>query len=329
MLKIKGRCGPSNEMTNVSVRRRYVTSGLFVSAILCASSATAKEREPLDEPLECPIDAPVRVASGDTLKHFKGLLQNCQASDVIISPAERANVPSYYDTAQPAGDFDYDPRLYVIPDRQTSGLIAASQTKRGKANPVNQMQARAARSADGSYIAIVPPESLIVDEDELALAAAGDLDSETILGLRPVSYSTRYDGVIASAARRHQVDPLLLHAVIKQESGYRENATSHAGALGLMQVMPATGRDLGVANAAHLYDPAINVDTGAKLIRQLWHRMDGNVDLVLAAYNAGEGAVRKYGMLIPPYRETQDYVVKVKASYARLASESGVAVSFQ
>ena len=153
-------------------------------------------------------------------------------------------------------------------------------------------------------------------------------DVEAVLALRPQSYSTSFDETISVAARRHSVDPLLLHAVITQESRYKHRAVSHAGARGLMQVMPATGRRLGVQNSRELFDPETNINAGAKLLSQLWQRYDGNIDLVLAAYNAGEGAVQKYGMTVQPFLETRNYVAKVKAIYTRLPGESGIAVNF-
>lgn len=158
-----------------------------------------------------------------------------------------------------------------------------------------------------------------------AQTAAAPASGSGILAMRPRSYRTQFDGIIANTANNHRIDPLLLHAVIQQESGYRQTARSHVGAQGLMQIMPGTGRMLGV-HPAHLNDPAINVDAGARLLRRLYFRYDGNFDLVLAAYNAGEGAVQKYGNRVPPYRETQDYVKKVMQRYHKLVAEqNGVA----
>ncbi len=156
--------------------------------------------------------------------------------------------------------------------------------------------------------------------------ASGGAPSSGILAMRPQSYRTRFDGIIAQTANTHRIDPLLLHAVIQQESGYRHTIRSHAGAQGLMQIMPGTGRMLGV-QPAHLNDPATNVDAGARLLRRLYFKYSGNFDLILAAYNAGEGAVQKYGNRVPPYRETQNYVKMVMQRYNRLlAEQNGVAV---
>lgn len=142
-----------------------------------------------------------------------------------------------------------------------------------------------------------------------------------ILGLRPASYTTPFDQTIQTVAQRHRVDPLLLHAVIKQESGYRPTIRSQAGAIGLMQIMPDTGAALGVATP-DLDIPESNVDAGARLLRRLYHKYSGDFQLVLAAYNAGEGAVKKYGNQIPPYPETQAYVKRVLAHYDRLVTET-------
>jgi soluble lytic murein transglycosylase-like protein len=142
---------------------------------------------------------------------------------------------------------------------------------------------------------------------------------EQILSLRPASYRTPFDETIQSVALRHRIDPLLLHAVIKQESGYRKSVRSHAGAIGLMQIMPATGQALGVPTE-HLDLPESNVDAGARLLRRLYTKYSGDFRLVLAAYNAGEGAVEKYGNQIPPYAETRNYVKSVLAHYDKLVT---------
>jgi soluble lytic murein transglycosylase-like protein len=151
-------------------------------------------------------------------------------------------------------------------------------------------------------------------------AALGE-DASKILSLRPATYTTPFDRTIQEVAHRHRVDPLLLHAVIKQESGYRQAVRSHAGAIGLMQIMPATGASLGVATP-DLVIPESNVDAGARLLKRLYYKYNGNFQLVLAAYNAGEGAVQKYGNRIPPYNETQNYVKRVLAHYDRLVTDA-------
>ena len=115
------------------------------------------------------------------------------------------------------------------------------------------------------------------------------------------------DAIITKAAAKHDVDPNLVRAVIKVESAYRPKARSHKGAMGLMQLMPATAREYGVQNA---YDPEENINAGVKHLRSLLDRFE--LRLAVAAYNAGAGAVQRYSG-IPPYRETRDYVRKVLA----------------
>lgn len=122
-----------------------------------------------------------------------------------------------------------------------------------------------------------------------------------------------YDHLIRSAAARHGVDPALVKAIIHTESAFNPSARSPVGAMGLMQLMPATARDMGVGNA---YDPAQNIEGGVKYIAWL-KRQFSNLNHVIAAYNAGLGNVRKYGG-IPPFRETQNYVRSVNSRYHTL-----------
>lgn len=120
---------------------------------------------------------------------------------------------------------------------------------------------------------------------------------------------------IERAARAAGVDASLLHAVIRAESAYNPKAVSPKGAAGLMQLMPATARRYGVADR---FDPDQNVLGGALYLRDLLARFDGQLELALAAYNAGEGAVQKYGGRVPPYAETQRYVPQVMHNYRSL-----------
>ncbi len=118
-------------------------------------------------------------------------------------------------------------------------------------------------------------------------------------------------GWIDSISRRHGVNPALTQAVMYVESRYRANARSPKGAVGLMQVMPATGSRYGVATAERLKEPQANIDVGVRYLRDLLAMFPGRIDLAVAAYNAGEGAVMKHGRRVPPYAETQAYVKAV------------------
>ncbi len=132
-------------------------------------------------------------------------------------------------------------------------------------------------------------------------------------GVRTTRYvaSTRnqnYDGLILEEARKNNVRQSLVRAVIQVESAFNPSAYSNKGAMGLMQLMPATAREFGVRNP---FDPEQNVRGGVAYLRQLLDRYDGDETLALAAYNAGPGAVDRHGQAVPPYAETKNYVTKV------------------
>jgi soluble lytic murein transglycosylase-like protein len=125
----------------------------------------------------------------------------------------------------------------------------------------------------------------------------------------------RFSGHIAQVAAEHDLAPELLHAVIQVESGYNANAVSPKGAVGLMQLMPATARRLGVSDRR---DPLANMRGGARYLRNLIGLFNGDLQLALAAYNAGEAAVQRHARNIPPYVETIAYVKAVLRRYQAL-----------
>ena len=127
------------------------------------------------------------------------------------------------------------------------------------------------------------------------------------------------DSYIVDSSRRYGIDPLLIYSQMHQESSFKLKATSNKGASGLMQLMPATARRLGVSN---IYDPKQNIEGGVKYMRMLLDMFGQDVNLALAGYNAGEGAVMKYGNQIPPYNETQEYVRRISARYASISDGS-------
>ena len=130
-----------------------------------------------------------------------------------------------------------------------------------------------------------------------------------------------YDDIIVDHAQRHNVRPSLVRAVIQVESAFNAHAVSPKGALGLMQLMPATARQLNVRNA---FDPEENIAGGVMYLRQLLDRYDGNEQLALAAYNAGPGAVDRHNQTVPPYRETRNYVSKIRGM-ANVSAVGGTA----
>lgn len=153
-------------------------------------------------------------------------------------------------------------------------------------------------------LTLVQPDGtlLITNQPPLAPAVAAK-----VLGLVPAPESH-----IDATARRHGLDPLLVRALIRAESHFDPRAVSPKGAVGLMQLMPLTAQRYGVGNR---FDPVQNVEGGVRYLRDLIAMFEGDLTLALAAYNAGEGAVLKYGRRVPPYPESQQYVVRVRAFY--------------
>ena len=124
----------------------------------------------------------------------------------------------------------------------------------------------------------------------------------------------RYSSIIEQASKKHGVDAALVHAVITAESGYNAAALSKAGASGLMQLMPDTAKRYGVRN---IWDPVENIQGGVRYLGDLLKMFNGNLELAVAAYNAGENAVIRHGHRVPPYAETVHYVPKVLGFYRR------------
>lgn len=164
-------------------------------------------------------------------------------------------------------------------------------------------------------------------EAEVAIEAAKNTSVETPSSTAAEIYITskgnepswttgnkQTDSLIKLYGGKYGVDPYLIFCVMQQESSFRATATSTDGAQGLMQLMPATAARFGVTNS---YDPAQNISAGARYLKFLLDLFDGRVDLALAGYNAGEGAVQKYGNRVPPYAETQNYVRVIGTRYTQ------------
>ncbi len=142
----------------------------------------------------------------------------------------------------------------------------------------------------------------------LAMAAGSSLKGFT-------TGNPLHDSYIVDSSRRYNIDPLLIYSQMHQESSFKIRATSNKGASGLMQLMPGTARRFGVTS---IYDPKQNIDAGVRYMRWLLDTFKGDVVLALAGYNAGEGAVMKYGWNVPPYRETQEYVRRITSRYGAI-----------
>jgi soluble lytic murein transglycosylase-like protein len=155
-------------------------------------------------------------------------------------------------------------------------------------------------------------DTVLVEGDTLAAGATFDLSFKE--GTKPL-FGTAFDDVIEREAKRWNVDASFVSALIRAESNFEPRAVSRKGARGLMQLMPATARRLSVRKP---FDPASNVRGGVQYLRELMDRYGSRPDLVLAAYNAGEGAVATYGG-VPPYRETVAYVNRIMKWWSPVA----------
>ncbi len=147
----------------------------------------------------------------------------------------------------------------------------------------------------------------INEQTSVDASSAGIPKSDTSVGGKSIKSPAELEDIISAAAKKYNISPKVIKAVIKAESSFNTNCVSSAGASGLMQLMPATARGLGVTD---VFDPEQNINGGVKYLSYQLKRFDGNLELALAAYNAGPNAVEKYGG-IPPYKETENYVKKI------------------
>lgn len=151
-----------------------------------------------------------------------------------------------------------------------------------------------------------------IDHIEREEVAAADTSGKKARGW--TTGNARIDGFIRQSGAKYGVDPYLIFCVMEQESHFNPRALSPKGARGLMQLMPGTSARFGIRKPS---DPAQNIAGGTRYLKQLMQQFNGRIDLVLASYNAGEGAVIRFGHKVPPYRETRDYVKRISYRYRR------------
>lgn len=190
------------------------------------------------------------------------------------------------------------------------GLISKRDYETAQAS-----SAEAKAKIEATKTQIAQADLAIVDAQKIpdAVVIASEVNSAS----PNVAWTTgnaRFDSLIRSNGAKFGVDPYLVYCVMEQESHFNSIAVSPVGAQGLMQLMPGTAARFGVSNA---FDPSQNIAAGAKYLSQLLGMFGGRVDLALASYNAGEGAVLKFGKQVPPYKETQDYVKLISYKYIK------------
>jgi soluble lytic murein transglycosylase-like protein len=191
----------------------------------------------------------------------------------------------------------------------TGKAMYSNQPAGAQSQRVMQLAAPLARPLDNTVVR--------AGDTGLPLSAGAALRGSSTRAARAPRPDAATQSLVRQAAARHGIDYHLLMALIQQESGFNPGAVSHAGARGLMQLMAGTARRYGVTR---VHDPGENIAAGSAYLRDLLD-MFGRFDLALAAYNAGEGAVLRYGRRIPPYPETQQYVHAVTADYERRVAQ--------
>ena len=199
-------------------------------------------------------------------------------------------------------------RVYVEPAKPR--MLVPRSRRTGKVGPSNKTTANQnAAIALDDPASTLKPTVLTYDPLNASATNAGSPLRGYTTG------SAQIDGYLIDSGTRHGIDPLLLYSIMHQESSFKSHAISPKGARGLMQLMPGTAVRYGVTN---VFDPRQNIEGGARYVSFLLERFDGDVNLTLAGYNAGEGAVEKYGWRIPPYAETQEYVRRISRRYSLL-----------
>jgi len=212
---------------------------------------------------------------------------------------------------------------YRFDNFDTSDGVHVQTPARARPAAQNKKLKLTARSVEASAPSVVRPFSgTLISETTPTSPAVSTEVSKSLEGFS--TGDAKVDSFIVESATRNGVDPLLLYSIMHRESSFKRMAVSPKGARGLMQLMPGTAARFGVSN---IFDPRQNIEGGARYVRFLLDTFDGDVRLALAGYNAGEGAVMKYGNRVPPYSETQEYVRLISERYELMRDPSTARVA--
>jgi soluble lytic murein transglycosylase-like protein len=284
---------------------RILLASLFVFASFAVASAQAKPKS---------VKTSAATAQADPLsdlqkfrQEFIKAAEEYRASLVELSASYESNLKKATEKQETLKGL-YTDGLISRKEYEASGTEIADARAR-----VDEMRAEIAKADETIAAARKPIETYTA-----APPANVRTDVAWTTGNKSIDSLIRLNG------QRYGVDPYLIYCVIRQESGFRAGVTSHAGAMGLMQLMPGTAARYGVTNP---YDPAQSIMGGTRYLANLLRLFGGRVDLALAGYNAGEGAVMKYGRRVPPYAETQNYVRTIGARYAQSGGAGGVTLT--
>ncbi|HYO63839.1 MAG TPA: lytic transglycosylase domain-containing protein [Pyrinomonadaceae bacterium] len=236
------------------------------------------------------------------MKKTKRLLLLC-ALTLACAPAALAQTRAAYRF----DNFDLPDGVRIAtPPPMPAPAAPPRQTRRRVRLTANAVNAPTINAADAASVAPAVRPAVETHTRSYAMTPGRSLDGFT-------TGDGDVDRYIVESGRRNGVDPVLLYAIMHRESAFKKRAISYKGARGLMQLMPGTARRFGVTD---IFDPRQNIEAGAKYMNFLLNRFGGNVPLALAGYNAGEGAVEKYGRRVPPYSETREYVRRIGQRYA-------------
>jgi soluble lytic murein transglycosylase-like protein len=285
--------------------KNLVTRSLFVSLVLLASLAAASAQTKATKP-----------AAAQSKQAAPQTKQSAPADDLQKFRQEFIKAAEDYRASLQELATSYERDLQKAKEQQETlkGLYADGLISRVEFEGSGKSVAEAQAKLDDVH-------KQIAQSDETIAAASKPVETlaatDTLTARAEPAWSTgnaKVDGLIRLNARRYGIDPYLVFCVMNQESHFSTAATSPVGAAGLMQLMPATAARYGVAN---IYDPAQNIMGGTHYLSDLLKLFGGRVDLALAGYNAGEGAVMKYGNRVPPYSETQNYVRTIGTRYTQ------------